>query len=180
MTFTLVSIGSNGVLTYIGSREDEFAYRHLRTMFELGRAKYSFYSSRDKQSMADLIADADVVVNMVGKYYDTKALEDTDKFPYLNYKVSTSIHEANVEVPAAIAELCTEMQVDNLIHVSCAAANPNSASEWGRAKYEGEQEVLKAYPWATIVRPTQMFGNEDKLLNWFANMAARFPVVPLL
>ena len=175
-----VSIGSNGVLTYIGSREDEFAYRHLRPMFELGRAKYSFYSSRDKQSMADLIADADVVINMVGKYYDTKALEDTDKFPYLNYKVSTSIHEANVEVPAAIAELCTEMQVDNLIHVSCAAANPNSASEWGRAKYEGEQEVLKAYPWATIVRPTQMFGNEDRLLNWFANMAARFPVVPLV
>ena len=73
-----VSIGSNGVLTYIGSREDEFAYRHLRTMFELGRAKYSFYSSRDKQSMADLISDADVVINMVGKYYDTKALEDTD------------------------------------------------------------------------------------------------------
>ena len=118
--------GSNGVLTYIGSRTDEFAYRHLRTMFELGRAKYSYYSSRDKQSMADLISDADVVINMVGKYYDTKALEDTDKFPYLNYKVSTSIAEANVEVPKAIAELCAEMQVDNLIHVSSAAANPDA------------------------------------------------------
>lgn len=172
--------GTNGTLTYIGSREDEFAYRHLRTMFELGRAKYSFYSSRDKQSMADLISDADVVVNMVGKYYDTKALEDIDKFPYLNYKISTSVAEANVEVPKTIAELCTELQVDNLIHVSSAAANPDSSSEWARTKYEGEQEVLKAYPWATIVRPTQMFGHEDKLLNWFANMAGTFPVVPLV
>jgi uncharacterized protein YbjT (DUF2867 family) len=72
------------------------------------------------------------------------------------------------------------MQVDNLIHVSSAAANPDSSSEWARTKYEGEQEVLKAYPWATIVRPTQMFGHEDKLLNWFANMAERFPVVPLI
>ena len=130
--------------------------------------------------MADVISDADVVVNLIGKYYDTKALEDTNKFPYLNYKVSTSIAEANVEVPKTIAELCTEMQVDNLIHVSSAAANPDSSSEWARTKYEGEQEVLKAYPWATIVRPTQMFGHEDMLLNSFANMAERFPVVPLV
>ncbi|EED88513.1 nadh-ubiquinone oxidoreductase, partial [Thalassiosira pseudonana CCMP1335] len=160
-------LGTNGVLTYVGSRQDEFAYRHLRPHFELGRAKFQFYSSRDKQSMADLIADADIVINLIGKYYDTK-------------NVSTSVHEANVEVPKTIAELCTEMQVDNLIHVSSAAANPDSSSEWARTKFEGEEEVLKAYPWATIVRPTQMFGHEDKLLNWFANMADRFPVVPLV
>eukprot|EP00579_Thalassiosira_antarctica_P005723 CAMPEP_0201885482 /NCGR_PEP_ID=MMETSP0902-20130614/19166_1 /ASSEMBLY_ACC=CAM_ASM_000551 /TAXON_ID=420261 /ORGANISM="Thalassiosira antarctica, Strain CCMP982" /LENGTH=393 /DNA_ID=CAMNT_0048414717 /DNA_START=15 /DNA_END=1196 /DNA_ORIENTATION=+ len=173
-------LGSNGVQTYIGSREDEFAYRHLRPLFELGRAKFSYYSSRDRQSMADLISDADVVVNLVGKYYDTKALEDTQKFPYLNYKVSTSVAEANVEVPKTIAELCAEMQVDNLIHVSSAAANPDSSSEWARTKHEGEQAVLEAYPWATIVRPTQMFGHEDMLLNWFAVMAQRFPIVPLV
>jgi len=173
-------LGSNGTLTYIGSREDEFAYRHLRPHHELGRAKFSFYSSRDKQSMADLIADADVVINMVGKYYDTKALEDTGKFPFLKYKVSTSVAEANVGVPKTIAELCTELQVDNLIHVSSAAASPDSSSEWARTKYEGEQEVLKAYPWATIVRPTQLFGHEDRLLNWFANMADRLPVIPLV
>ena len=178
----ILCTGSNGVLTYIGSREDEFAYRHLRTMFELGRARFQFYSSRakDRQSMADLIADADIVINLIGKYYDTKALEDIPKFPYLNYKVSTSIHEANVDVPRAIAELCAEMQVDNLIHVSSAAANPDSSSAWARAKYEGEMAVLDAYPWATIVRPTQLFGHEDRLLNWFANMAQRFPVVPLV
>jgi len=174
-------LGSNGTLTYIGTRGDEFAYRHLRPHHELGRAKFSYYSSRDKQSMADIIADADIVINLIGKYYDTKALENTDSFPFLNYKVSTSVWEANVEVPKMIAELCTEMQVDNLIHVSSAAAgNVDSASEWARSKAAGEKEVLKAYPWATIVRPTQMFGHEDKLLNLFAKMAERFPVIPLV
>lgn len=173
-------LGSNGTLTYIGTRGDEFAYRHLRPHHELGRAKFSYYSSRDKQSMADIIADADIVINLIGKYYDTKALENVDKFPFLNYKVSTSVWEANVDVPKTIAELCTEMQVDNLIHVSSAAANADSSSEWARSKAEGEKEVLKAYPWATIVRPTQMFGHEDKLLNTFARMAERFPVIPLV
>lgn len=173
-------LGANGVMTYIGSRGDDFEWRHLRPNFELGRAKFAYYSSRDKQSMADLIADADVVINLIGKYYDTKALEDTPTFPFLRYKVSTSIAEANVDVPRTIAELCKEMQVDNLIHVSSAAASPDSSSEWARTKYEGEQEVLKAYPWATIVRPTHMFGHEDKLLNMFADMAVRFPIVPLV
>jgi len=173
-------LGTNGVLAYIGCRGDEFEYRHLRPLFELGRAKYSFYSSRDRQSMADLISDADIVVNLIGKDYDTKALENTGKFPFLRYKVNTSVAEANVEVPRTIAELCTEMQVDNLIHVSSAAANPSSASEWARTKHAGEEAVLAAYPWATIVRPTQMFGHEDLLLNWFANAANRFPAVPLV
>merc|ERR1719203_2768640 len=70
-------LGTNGVQTYIGVRGDEFEHRHLKPLFELGRSRYSFYSSRDKQSMADVISDADVVVNLVGKYYDTKALADT-------------------------------------------------------------------------------------------------------
>jgi NADH dehydrogenase (ubiquinone) 1 alpha subcomplex subunit 9 len=130
--------------------------------------------------MADIIADADIVINLIGKYYDTKALEDTNTFPFLNYKVSTSIWEANVEVPKMIAELCTELQVDNLIHVSSAAAHADSSSEWARSKAEGEKEVLNAYPWATIVRPTQLFGHEDKLLNWYAKMAERFPIIPLV
>ncbi|KAL7550640.1 hypothetical protein ACHAWF_017083 [Thalassiosira exigua] len=177
-------LGTNGVLTYIGCRGDDFEHRHLRTCFELGRSRFTFYSSRDRhrdrQSMADVIADADVVINLVGKYYETRALEDTPKFPFLRYKVNTSFVEANVEVPKAIAELCTELQVDNLVHVSSAAAGPDSASEWARTKYDGERAVLEAYPWATIVRPTQMFGHEDMLLNWFANMADRAPVVPLV
>lgn len=59
--------------------------------------------------MADLISDADIVVNLIGKDYDTKALENTGKFPFLRYKVNTSVAEANVEVPRTIAEVsrCT-------------------------------------------------------------------------
>jgi len=67
-----------------------------------------------------------------------------------------------------------------MLHSCAAAGNVNSSSEWARSKAEGEKEVLKAYPWAKIVRPTQLFGYEDKLLNWFARMAERFPVVPLV
>mmetsp|Transcript_26349 Transcript_26349/g.39059 ORF Transcript_26349/g.39059 Transcript_26349/m.39059 type:complete len:403 (+) Transcript_26349:124-1332(+) len=172
--------GTNGVKTYIGNRGDEFEQRHLNPMFDLGMLRKVFYSSRDRDSMANVIGDADVVVNLIGKYYETKHLTPTPKFPYLSYEVNTTFQEANVDVPRTVAELCTEMQVDNLIHVSALAANPESKSEWARTKHEGEVAVKEAYPWATIVRPAVMFGHEDKLLNWFANAASRLPFVPLV
>lgn len=178
--YVCCDLGTNGVLGYIGQRGDEFELRHLRPMFDLGRSRFVFYSPRDRDSMAEVIADADVVVNLIGKYYETKALANQDKFPFLEYKTNYTFQECNVDIPRTIAELCTEMQVDNLIHVSSLAASPDSQSEWARTKYAGEQAVREAYPWATVVRPAQLFGPEDRLLNWFANVAGRFPVVPLV
>jgi NADH dehydrogenase (ubiquinone) 1 alpha subcomplex subunit 9 len=154
--------------------------RFLKVMFELGRSKFVFYSPRDRDSMAEVISDADVVINCIGKYYEPKRLEDVKTFPYFRYKTNYSFQETHVDIARTIAELCTEMQVDNLIHVSSINASPDSKSEWARAKYKGECAVKEVYPWATIVRPTQMFGPEDQLLNWFANAANRLPAVPLV
>merc|ERR1712232_801998 len=43
------------------------------------------------------------------------------------------------------------------------------------------QAVKEAYPWATVIRPTQLFGYEDTLTNWLATMAANSPLgVPLV
>jgi NADH dehydrogenase (ubiquinone) 1 alpha subcomplex subunit 9 len=176
----LVKKGTNGYLTYIGNRGDDLEMRFLKVMFELGRSKFVFYSPRDRDSMAQVIQDADVVINCIGKYYETKRLEDIKSFPYFSYKTNFSFHETHVDIARTIAELCTEMQVDNLIHVSSINASPDSKSEWARTKYEGECAVKQAYPWATIVRPTQMFGPEDQLLNWFAIAANRLPAVPLV
>ena len=64
-----------------------------------------------------------------------------------------------------IAEVCKEMQVDNLVHLSSASASPDSKSRSSRIKYEGELAVKEAYPWATIIRPTHIFGKDDLFLS---------------
>lgn len=174
------NLGTNGVRAYLGNRGDEFEMRHLRPMFDLGRSRFVFYSPRDDQSMREVIADADIVINMIGKYYETKHLTEVEKFPYVSYRTNFSFKETNVDIPRRIAELCTEMQVDNLIHLSSLAADPESGSEWARTKYEGEMAVREAFPWATIIRPSQIFGYEDKVLNYFAWTARRWPFVPLI
>jgi len=178
--YVCANCGTNAVKTYVGNRGDEFEMRYLNTMFDLGRLRKVFYSSRDRESMANVIADADVVVNLIGKYYETSNLTTIDKFPYIKKQINFSFQEAHVDIPRTVAELCKEMQVDNLIHVSSAAAKEDSKSEWARTKWQGEQAVKEVYPWATIIRPTQLFGHEDKLLNWFANAAVRLPFIPLI
>ena len=181
ISFSLsLSLGANGYVAYIANRGDDMEMRDLKVSFDLGRTRFVFYSPRDIDSVKEVIADADVVVNMIGKYYETGQPVTTDSFPFVGFKTNYSFYDTNVAIPKMLAEVCTEMQVDHFIHVSSASASPLSKSEWSRTKYEGELAVKEAYPWATIIRPTQMFGKQDRLLNWFGRMQIGYRMVPLV
>ena len=66
-----------------------------------------------------------------------------------------------------------------VVHISAIGADPESQSDYGRTKSEGEAAVRKAFPKATIVRPSLVFGPEDDLTNRFAAMA-RLPFLPVI
>jgi NADH dehydrogenase len=78
-----------------------------------------------------------------------------------------------------VAEEAREAGLEALVHVSAIGADPNSVSNYGRTKGEGEAAVRKAFPDATIVRPSLVFGPEDNLTNRFAGMA-RLPFLPVI
>ncbi len=48
------------------------------------------------------------------------------------------------------------------------------------AQAAGEEAVKAEFPGATIIRPSVMIGNEDKLFNYFASAAKKLPFVPLI
>jgi NADH dehydrogenase (ubiquinone) 1 alpha subcomplex subunit 9 len=151
----------------------------MKPMFDLGHTRFVHYNARDIESMKEVIGDADVVINLTSKTHDTGQPVQTSKFPFIGWQTNYSIEDVNVGIAKTIAELCVEMQVDNLIHVSAAGISEDHPSEWARTKYRGEQIVREIYPWATIVRPTQLFGTEDKFLHYFANMQKMYGVVPV-
>jgi uncharacterized protein YbjT (DUF2867 family) len=64
--------------------------------------------------------------------------------------------------------------------VSAIGADAGASSAYGRSKGEGEVAVRAAFPGATILRPSVVFGPEDAFLNRFARMMTRLPVVPVL
>ena len=67
----------------------------------------------------------------------------------------------------------------SFVQVSAIGADPASESEYGRTKGLGEQAVRAAFPTATIIRPSVVFGAEDQFTNRFASMA-RLPFLPVI
>ena len=71
------------------------------------------------------------------------------------------------EGAARIARLAASAGVARLVHVSAIGADPASPSAYGRSKAAGEAGVREAMPSATILRPSVVFGLEDKFFNLF-------------
>jgi NADH dehydrogenase len=67
-----------------------------------------------------------------------------------------------------------------MVHISAIGADPGSASLYAKSKGEGEAAVFAAFPDATVLRPSIIFGAEDKFFNMFAGMARLLPVMPVL
>ena len=82
--------------------------------------------------------------------------------------------------PARLARLAREAGVARLIHISAIGADPRSTSAYARSKAAGEQAVRDAFPTATILRPSIVFGPEDQFFNRFAALAMVSPVLPLI
>ncbi|CAM9846591.1 unnamed protein product [Discosporangium mesarthrocarpum] len=174
------SLGRTGTRCFIPNRGDEMDHRHIKTQFDLGQVYFPYYSSTDEHSIRAAIGDADVVVNMIGKYNETKHLVYTRREDGALSRVNCSYQQANVDIAERLARIAKEQGASRFIQVSALAADPGSESAWARTKAEGEVAVRTVFPEATIVRPAKMFGHEDRFLTWTAIMAAKLGRVPLV
>jgi short subunit dehydrogenase-like uncharacterized protein len=84
--FLFDDLGTNGFMAYLASRRDMEA-RHIKVSFDLGRTRLSFTVTQTESQ--EVIADADVVVNMIGKYYESGQPVAKDKFP-VSYETNYS------------------------------------------------------------------------------------------
>ncbi|CAG8487698.1 17735_t:CDS:2 [Racocetra fulgida] len=84
----------------------------------------------------------------------------------LGQVVSMKVH---VEGAARIAKISREVGVARFVHVSALNADKNSPSKFFRSKALGEVAVKKEFPEATIVRPSTMYGQEDRFLTRYAD-----------
>ncbi|GGA19099.1 complex I NDUFA9 subunit family protein [Neptunicoccus cionae] len=130
----------------------------------VGQVEPVLANIRNDESVAQIVANSDAVVNCVS------VLQEHGK---------QTFEALNVEGAARIAKACAAAGVARLVHISALGANLESDSASARSKAEGEQEILKAFPTAMILRPSVIFGNEDQFLNRFAQMSSFTPVLPL-
>lgn len=172
-------LGKEGHIGILPNRGCEMEYRHLKPMFDLGQCAQPFYHARDEDSIRAAIAGSDVVINLVGKQYETKHLVPQRLPDGSATRTNFTFEEANADVPARIARIAAEEGVKRFVHVSALNQDADSESAWARSKASGEQKVRSAFPGATILRPAIMFGVEDTFLNYFSYGAA-YPFCPVV
>lgn len=86
----------------------------------------------------------------------------------------------NVDGAANIARAAASAGAKALVHVSAIGADPGGRSEYAKSKGLGEEAVRAAFPRATIIRPSLVFGAEDQLTNRFAGLMAKLPFYPVI
>ena len=89
-------------------------------------------------------------------------------------------HDIHVAGARNVAEAAAAAGAEALVQVSAIGADPEAQSAYYVTKGEGEAAVRAAFPGATIVRPSLIFGREDNFVNRFAGLARLAPVLPVV
>lgn len=134
----------------------------LRVMGDVGQVQLVQANVRFPQSIDAALEDASAVVNLVAVMHESG---------------KQNFEALHVEAAQAIAEAAAKHGIRRVVQMSALGAGPKGA-RYARSKYRGERAVLEAVPTATILRPSIVFGPEDKFFNRFAGMAQTFSALP--
>ena len=117
------------------------------------------------ENVKQVLKNCDLVINLVGILYETKK----QKF--------NQIHS---QFPYLLSNLCNELKIKNLIHISALGVRERHISQYMQSKLQGEKNIQNIFKPSVILRPSVVFGPEDKFFNTFASLAQFSPVLPLL
>jgi NADH dehydrogenase len=129
-----------------------------------GRLETIAANLRDEDQVRAAVAGTEAVVNLVG----------------IGREHRQSFEDVNVEGAARIARLAAVAGVARLLHVSALGIAENAPSAADRTKARGEQAVRAAFPSATLVRPSLIYGPGDHFFTRFAGVARTSPVLPVI
>jgi NADH dehydrogenase len=143
----------------VACRHPRAAY-FLQPLAPVGQLGLVRTNVMDAESVRSAVRDSSAVINLVGTF-------------------GGAMTGSHVEGAKAIAEAARDAGASALVHISAIGADVGSESLYGRTKGEGELAVRAAFPRATIIRPSIVFGPEDDLTNRLAAMS-RLPVLPVV
>ena len=78
-----------------------------------------------------------------------------------------------------LAKLAKEYELKNFIHLSALGIQDATNSNYAKSKLEGEKNILKNFPLATILRPSIVYSVDDNFTTSFMTLLNRLPIFPL-
>ncbi len=119
----------------------------------------------NEEDIKNVLKNCDLVINLVGILYETKK----QKFNHIHSRF-----------PQLLSNLCNELGIKNLVHISALGVKEKHNSLYMQSKLEGEKNIQDTFKPSVILRPSVVFGPEDKFFNTFASLAQFSPALPLV
>ena len=119
----------------------------------------------DENKIRELFKKSDICINLIGILFEQK-----------KGNTFQNIHKI---FPSILAKLSKEYNLKHFIHLSALGINDAIDSNYAKSKLEGENEVLKNFPLATILRPSIVYSVDDNFTTNFMTLLNRLPVFPL-
>ena len=161
--FVVKRLRQAGYVVRVATRDTNGA-QALRTLGPMGEVVPIYTSFSEPGTIRRAVLEATVVVNLVGVLAEGRAGD---------------FRRIHAEGAALIAREAKAAGAEALAHVSAIGADAASDSLYARSKAEGERLVADAFVGAAILRPSLVFGPQDKFFNRFAAMAQVAPVMPV-
>ncbi len=117
------------------------------------------------EDVKQVLKNCNIAINLVGILYETRK----QKF-----------NQIHAQFPNLLSELCNELGIKKLVHVSALGVKEGHPSQYMQSKLQGEKNIQDTFKQSVILRPGIMFGPEDKFFNTFATLAQFSPALPLI
>jgi NADH dehydrogenase len=119
----------------------------------------------DEKKIRKLFEKSDICINLIGILFEKK-----------RGSTFTNIHSV---FPSILSQLCKEYNFKQFIHISSLGINEAKDSIYAQSKLEGELNIQKNFPMATILRPSIVYSVDDNFSTSFMTLLNRLPLFPL-
>ncbi|XP_063864489.1 NADH dehydrogenase [ubiquinone] 1 alpha subcomplex subunit 9, mitochondrial-like isoform X2 [Scylla paramamosain] len=155
-------LGKVGTQIIIPYRGDHYDVLRLKLVGDLGQVLFLPYHLCDEEAIRKAVKYSDIVINLVGRDWETR---------------NFTFEQVHVEGAHRLARISKEMGVERFLHVSALNADREhegyilkGGSKFLKSKALGEQAVRDAFPEATVFRPSDVYGQEDRFLRYYAGL----------
>ncbi|MDE2436050.1 MAG: complex I NDUFA9 subunit family protein [Sphingomonadales bacterium] len=132
----------------------------VKPLGNLGQVQLLRADLTKPETLPGVLAGADAVINLAGSF-------------------SGNLDALMGDGAGKLAEAASAAGASAFVHVSGIGADASGDTAYARAKAHGEALVLAAFPGASVVRPSILFGSDDHFLNRFAGLISSLPALPV-
>ena len=119
----------------------------------------------DENKIRELFKNSDICINLIGILFEKKK--------------GNSFKNIHSIFPSILAKLCKEYNLKHFIHLSALGINDAVDSNYAKSKLEGESNIFKNFPLATVLRPSVVYSSDDNFTTSFMTLLNRLPFFPI-